>query len=334
MISRRATMGEFEAIELLRGLLEQRTKSVAAVGIGDDAAVLYSRRRRLVWTVDASVEGVHFDRRWLSLEDVGWRSFEAATSDIAAMGARPLAALSSLVVPGGFRARQLRELGAGQSSAARDLGCPVVGGNIARGTALSVTTTVLGEAGAVLLRSGARVGDELWLVGNVGLARAGWQAIERAGPGRARSWMRRRTELERAAAMCLEAWRRPRALVRRGLALASRAHAAIDLSDGLGGDAGKLAAASGVRVVVESGALEKAIAAELRVIAHWLGTSATALALRGGEDYALLTCGRARQRPRWARRIGRIERGPAGAVLEGAHGDRPLGPGFDHLTEA
>jgi thiamine-monophosphate kinase len=112
--------------------------------------------------------------------------------------------------------------------------------------------------------------------------------------------------------------------------LVRRAHAVIDVSDGLGGDAGKLAAASSKRVVIESDALEQVIRPELRVVAEWLGTSARALALGGGEDYALLACGPAKHRLGWARRIGRVEEGTC-AVLENERHVVPLEAGFDHL---
>ncbi len=91
------------------------------VGIGDDAAVIAPGRDRLVWTVDVCIENVHFDRRFLSLADVGFRSLNSAASDLAAMGAQPLAALSSLVVPSRIAKRELRELGQGQAEASRQL---------------------------------------------------------------------------------------------------------------------------------------------------------------------------------------------------------------------
>ncbi len=317
--------GELEAIELLQAALAPRGRGAAGVelGIGDDAAVIAPTRGRMVWTVDASVEGVHFDRRWLTLEDVGYRSLNAAASDLAAMGARPIAALSALVLPAAISRRELAALGDGQAEAARDLGCPVVGGNVARGGELSVTTTVLGACAKPLLRSGARVGDELWLVGDVGLARAGFELL-RAG---------RQRRPGAAARACIAAWRRPRALLARGRALVGRAHAAIDVSDGLGGDARQLAASSGVRVVVDERALRAALPFALVEACARLDADPIALALAGGEDYALLATGAARRRPRWARAIGRVERG-AGALLEPAVGGRarPLERGFDHLA--
>src|SRR5262245_15927798 len=92
---------EGQAVELLKGLFAGARKGTL-VGIGDDAAVIAGSGSSLVLTIDACVEHVHFERRWLSLADVGWRATHAAVSDLAAMGARPLAALSNLSLPNKF----------------------------------------------------------------------------------------------------------------------------------------------------------------------------------------------------------------------------------------
>src|SRR6478752_4475 len=90
---------EFERIARLRARYGAPPAGVA-VGIGDDAAVLTPPpSTKLVWTVDEQVEGVHFERAWLSYEDIGFRAFMAAASDLAAMGAKPHSALSSLSLP-------------------------------------------------------------------------------------------------------------------------------------------------------------------------------------------------------------------------------------------
>jgi thiamine monophosphate kinase len=98
------------------------------------------------------------------------------------------------------------------------------------------------------------------------------------------------------------------------------------------GDAHQLASSSGVRVVIEAPALAGALRPELASAAALVGSSALALAVRGGEDYSLLATGDPTLRPRWARRIGRIEQGH-GAVLEDLSpgGTVPLRHGFDHL---
>jgi thiamine-monophosphate kinase len=318
---------EREAIGLLETLLGAAPRREVEVSIGDDAAVVTVSGQRLVWTVDVNVDTVHFRREWLTLADVGWRSLQAAASDLAAMGARPLGALSSLILPRGFARTELAALGRGQARAARELGCPVIGGNISRGAELSVTTCVLGQVARPLLRAGASPGDELWLVGEVGLAAAGlaWlvERGSRSGRGRAAKDVRR----------CLDAWRRPRALVREGLELAGCAHAAIDVSDGLGGDAAALARASKVRVVIAAESLAAALAPDLVGVAAQLGCDALELAIGGGEDYALVAAGPRRKRPQWARAIGRVERG-RGAVLEHANGRATvLRGGFDHLVD-
>src|SRR5690606_12854498 len=142
-------------------------------GIGDDAAVLAPGSEPWVCSVDASVQGVHFDLGLVGLADVGYRSFQAAVSDLAAMGARPLAALSALVLPRALSAADIDRLTAGQAEASRETGCPVVGGNVSRGGELGITTTVLGHAAQPILRSGARPGDQVWLLGELGLAAAG-----------------------------------------------------------------------------------------------------------------------------------------------------------------
>jgi thiamine monophosphate kinase len=100
------------------------------LGIGDDAAILSPPPGRLVWTVDACVEGSHFERSLLSLEEVGWKSLQAAASDLAAMGAVPIAALSALELPRGFSRDELDDLATGQALAARSARCPIIGGNM------------------------------------------------------------------------------------------------------------------------------------------------------------------------------------------------------------
>ncbi len=295
-----------------------------------------------MWTVDTAVEHVHFERSWLTLADLGWRSFHTAASDICAMGGKPWCALSSVIFPAEFSARDVRELGRGQQAAAAALGCPIVGGNLSRGAELSITTTLLGTlATAVrpLLRSGAKPGDELWLCGDVGLAAAGLRLLQR-GP----------TPKTTAARRALSAFRRPEAQLAFGLALTRRAHAAIDISDGLCGDAAHLARASQVRVVIAKPLLEAALSPALRALAPYLGVSALDLgvsaldlALYGGEDYALLAAGPPGKCPKGAHIIGWVDRGRgvwlAESPVRGQGRGRGLatklvraGAGFEHSS--
>lgn len=303
------------------------------VGIGDDAAVLEAidaSAGALVWTVDAQVEGTHFRTGWASWEDIGWRSFMAAASDLAAMSAEPVAALSALVLATSVDDEALAALARGQAAAASAIGAPVVGGNLARGTETSITTTLLGRAASPVLRSGARSGDGLWLAGPVGLAGVGLAVLERS--------VQSAHIVEHAdAAACLRAWRRPIARIAQGRALGGVAHAAIDISDGLAHDAWQLASASDVRIVLDLAAVIAAGGDALSAGARLVASAPDDFALHGGEDYALLAAS-ADELPGFVR-IGSVESatdqayGGARVVLRTAGGIGPVDPrGFDHFA--
>jgi thiamine-monophosphate kinase len=298
------------------------------VGIGDDAAVLALAGRRLVWTVDEQVEGTHFRRDLVSWRDVGWRSFMAAASDVAAMGAEPWCALAALVVPDDVDDAALEQLARGQQAAAHAVGAPVVGGNLARGGSLSIATTLLGTCHRAILRAGAMPGDGLWMAGRVGLAAAGLRALVAGRSGVAGKGGVVSSDGAASLEAAIGAWRTPRALVAEGRAMASVAHAAIDISDGLACDVGHMAEASVVCAVLDEGAL--LADAELERAASALGASALDLALHGGEDYALVVASPVAVDG--FRRIGEVTQG-RGVSLRGANGQRPIEPGgFDHFT--
>jgi len=286
------------------------------VGIGDDAAVLRAPAgQQLVWTVDDQVEGTHFERAWLSAEDVGWRATMAAASDVAAMGARPLGILSSLVLPPAFRDDELAALARGVRGAADALGTGVAGGNLARGPALILSTTVLGCVAAPVLRAGARAGDAVWLAGQVGKAGAGLRLLV-AG----------KSCVAGDAAAAIAAWRRPVARTSDGLAMAAGATAAIDVSDGLARDGAHLARASGVALVLD--AVPLLTPALLALSAD--EDDALALALGGGEDYALLATSSS-PLPGFTR-VGEVRAG-AGVFLNRRGVETPVADvGFDHFA--
>jgi thiamine-monophosphate kinase len=291
------------------------------VGIGDDAAVLSAPPMPLVWTVDAAVEGVHFRRELLGLDDLGYRATMAAASDLAAMGAAPLGLLAALVLPPWVSDADLEALAGGQRLAADELGTAVIGGNLARGSELSITTTALGSAARPLTRAGALPGDALWIAGPLGLAAAGLLALERGGP------------LPPEAASAVTAWRRPRARLAEGLrAILGGARAAIDISDGLARDVGHLARASGVRAVLDATSIA---GPELHAVAALLGRDPLPLALHGGEDYALVVALPAGESMEGFARIGTVEPAAGGPLLALRSEDGALAPlddrGFDHF---
>lgn len=303
-------MDEQALIAAIRACLGRDDPRVA-IGIGDDAAILAPMSRGVVLSVDVVVEGVHFDRRWLADEDVGWRGYVAALSDLAAMGASPRAGLLSLVLPSALEDEAVLAIVRGAGQAADAYGAPVVGGNLSRGAELSMSTTVIGEAPpSPLTRSGAREGEGLFVTGTVGAAALGLAALA-AGQG------------SRAdAGPFVARWRRPSArfdVVSRLLGLAT---SAADVSDGLVADAGHLAEASGAGAVIEQARLP--LAPGHQALAASLGEDGELLALSGGEDYELVFTAPADAELPFATRVGTIVRGEGVRVVDRHGAERAL----------
>lgn len=287
------------------------------LGIGDDAAVLVPNGRAQVYSVDSQVEGVHFRHDLLAPSDIGFRAMTAALSDLAAMGARPRAALMALIVPKAMSDAALYALVDGAAAAQREYACPIVGGNLARGSQLSVTTTVIGEAlSSPLTRAGASAGDELYVTGELGGAALGLSLLDG------------KTDLD--APRSIERWRRPAARIQDGLALVALASAAIDLSDGLLQDLRHLAQASGVAVEIELPLVP--VHAELLRHGHALGLDPALFALGAGEDYELAFALPANRATGVGKRIGRVVQGSGVHILDASGQNLSIQiPGFDHF---
>ncbi len=316
---------EHRRIAMLRALYEPTGRGGVppVLGIGDDAAVVESHGA-LVCSVDAAVEGVHFRATWrdhgVTLTDLGARATLAALSDLAAMGARPRAILSALVLPDAFDDSALLALARGVHEVATDHGAPVVGGNLARGSELSITTTVLGDAaGATRRRSGASPGDGLYVTGTIGAASLGLAALERPGGPSA------------SAAPFVRRFVRPLARTLEGQRLVGYASAAIDVSDGLYADLGHLCAESCVGAVLELAEVPT-LPGHVELAAE-LGVDPVRAILAGGDDYELLFASPLAQvATELATRIGRVtDRVGVIEVLDAAGARVEAPSGFDHF---
>jgi thiamine-monophosphate kinase len=287
-----------------------------ALGIGDDAALLRVRPgEEVVVTTDASVEGVHFDLGHETPAVAGRRALVANLSDLAAMGARPLGFTCALAAPPELPVATALGLARGLVSEGARHGTSLVGGNVTRAPGLSLAITALGAVakGTALLRSAARAGDRVLVTGVLGRS-----ALERA---------RRRVRHVPT----------PRIRAGRALARLAATGACIDLSDGLLSDAGHLARASGVRIVLEAAQLPRPRG--FATACRRAGIDPDQAATGFGDDYELLFTLRARG-PSAAvltRRlgvpvaeIGRVQAG-RGVALAGA-GTAPAGAGgFRHF---
>ena len=283
------------------------------LSVGDDCAILkLEAGERLATSVDTMVSGVHFLEDSFP-EDIGFRAISAAASDLAAMGARPLGMTVALTLPEADEL-WLNAFSQGVTAAVSEYDLPLVGGDTTRGP-LTITVQVLGAVPAdrALLRQGARVGDELWVSGTLGDA-AGALAFL------AGDWRPEPADAE----YLLDRFNRPRARLALGLELLDRATACIDLSDGLLADAGHIADASGVKLVIEPGLLPLSPAL-LSCDQHG---NALRWALAGGEDYELCFClPPGTQSPEGCTRIGRAVEGEG--VDCGLDIDIP--PGYQHF---
>jgi thiamine-monophosphate kinase len=314
------------------------------VGPGDDAAVIGNREGVLIATTDTVVEGIDF----LPGEDaarVGRRAVSVALSDLAAMGAWPEFILLTIGLPAAAPDDFPLALSLAAARRAAEFGAALAGGDLSRATDLFLTVAAWGRpSGTPLLRSTARPGDALFLSGWPGEAAAGLAvARARAGLPPARGDGGWTPEMLPAVheTKLLAAYRdpEPRLPLGRALSRDRLATAAIDVSDGLGVDASRLARASGVCLVIERAGIP--LSPALRSFTDLTGTDPLALALAGGDDYELLftlapdKAGLAADPPaEWGvevQRIGRVEAG-RGALLEDEDGRRPIDDlGFDHL---
>lgn len=271
----------------------------AARGLDDDCAVLELGGEALVLTHDMMVEGVHF----LPLPDpadIAWKLVATNMSDLAAKGAEPLGVLLGYML-GRDDARFVEGLG----EALAHYGAALLGGDTvspAGPQALGLTAIGRATHRPVPSRSGAKPGDVLWITGPVGAAMAGFEALK-SGHGDS------------------EAYRRPRALVAEGIALAPRVTAMMDVSDGLLLDAARMARASGVTFAIDTAGVPVAVPEARR-----------AEALRWGDDYQLLFALPAGETPPVpAHRIGEaLPRAQAPLMVDGVALTEADGLGYQH----
>jgi thiamine-monophosphate kinase len=317
-------MGEFELIA--RHFTRKSRRAV--LGVGDDCALWQPRPgTQLAVSSDMLVAGRHF------FDDVdpfslGHKALAVNLSDLAACGAKPLAFTLALALPT-VDDPWLARFAAGLLALADAHDCELIGGDTTRGP-LNICITVLGETeGGALLRSGAQVGDDVYVSGQLGDAHLALQALQGqlSLPEPLLAWARQRLE-------------RPEPRVALGLALRGVASAAIDVSDGLIGDLGHVLKASDAGATLQTQALE----AVLGLKQHGLWGQAPAglkvldAVLAGGDDYELAFTAAPEARAAVAQasarsatavhRIGRIEREPGLRLVD------PLGHSVDHRLRA
>jgi thiamine-monophosphate kinase len=295
-MSRGASLpGEFELIARHLAPLAQAEKG--AFGLRDDAALVVPRAGfGLVLTADAIVEGVHFLRSDPAVS-VARKALRVNLSDLAAKGARPRWYLMTTSWPSWVDENWIAEFSSGLSQDQAQFGIRLVGGDTTRTDGpLTISLTAIGEVKgrAMVSRAGARAGDDVWVTGTIGDAALGLRV--------ARGELAGLTRKQRG--LLLDRYRVPQPQVAVGLGLASLARAAVDVSDGLCGDLGHIASASGVCIDLRGFDVPVSDAAR-----HAIATGVVCLEdlLAGGDDYEIAFTAPAEARRRiiaFGRRLG------------------------------
>ena len=317
-------MNPLNEFDIIQRFFTRPVKNVSRfpLGIGDDAALISPPQgQELVTSIDTLVAGTHFLPH-SDPNDLGYKSLAVSLSDLAAMGAEPSAVLLALTLPD-IDEPWLTNFTNGFFSLAEQYQVELLGGNLTRGP-LSISTVIFGwtPAGKALRRSGAKPGDDIYVTGSLGEAGL---ALQRVLSGQALT-----PELH-------QRFFRPQPRVQAGLALREIATAAIDISDGLAADLGKLLAASGVGGNIQTQRLP--ISPVLRQ--QCTNEQALQWALTAGEDYELCFTASPSARPVIERiptsicrvhRLGTVTQEP-GLKIWGADGKLVSTPtaGFQHF---
>ena len=277
-------LGEFGLIDLLAALVSEATPDVVHVegerprlhvGIGDDAAAWGSSRRTLeLLTTDTLVSGVHFLPGKIGWKELGWKAMAVNYSDVAAMGGTPLFSVVTLGLPRQTEVDDVLDMYRGMMSLCKEYGGAIVGGDVVSSPVTFVTVSLTGTCDAPpMVRSSARVAEQVAVTGTLG-----------SSGGGLRLHLGDETMDAELVGYLKQAHNRPRPRLSEGLRLRrGGVRTALDISDGLVGDLGKLCRSSEVGAIVYAGLVPVDQRLKRAYPQEWLD-----LALSGGEDYELL----------------------------------------------
>lgn len=290
-------------IERLRDLFHTSFQTQVQVGIGDDAAVIKSSNNKLVATVDMAVEDIHFNKKWSTPFQIGAKLTTANLADIFAMGAVPKYLLVAAGISEVNNSETVAELAKGIRSVADRFEVTVIGGDLSKSEKMSLSITALGELSAQpILRSGAKVGDLIYLSSLTGLSAAGLAILNR--------------ELDRPRYV-VEAHLNPKLVAPDKLIKV--ATSMCDVSDGLATDAAHLSYASNVNFNLSKDLISQAADfKDLAELAKELNEDVFDWILTGGEDHFFLaTVGKENESNELGIQIGSVGKGEGKLLLDG-----------------
>ncbi|NLC98953.1 MAG: thiamine-phosphate kinase [Actinomycetales bacterium] len=302
-----AELGEHALIYLIQGSLGE--SDYVLIGSGDDAAHVATADGTYLVSTDLLIEGQHFRKDWSSAEDIGRKAVAVNLSDINAMGGVATALTVGLAAPGDTPVAWIRELLAGMIAECAKVGAKIVGGDLSSAETIILSITAMGDAERPVSRAGASAGDVVAVVGELGMAGAGFGALSRGF---------------RSPKAAVDRHRVPEPPYAEGpQAAEAGATALIDVSDGLLADLGHIARASNVAIDLASEAFE--IPEAVQTVASALGgVDPLQVVLSGGDDYALVGTFPVGAVPAGGRTIGAVTAGEGvtvdGQPFEGVQG--------------
>jgi thiamine-monophosphate kinase len=268
---------EEELLALVASIFDSHGNPNVLVGIGDDAAVVKGSAQQVI-TTDVAVEDVHFSKRWSNAFDIGRKVTAANIADVLAMGATPQYLVVALTLTGDEGLARVEELARGIKDEADKTGAIVVGGDIARGSVISIAITAIGSVECAITRSGAKPGEGIYISSLPGWSAAGLHLLTQG------------VEPEHAVhSMALNEFRAP--TLDYGCDF-TRAGALCDTSDSLLISLGAIAQASAVELNIDVAAIESAYEyKELSLLATSVGVDVFDWILGGGEDHVFVATG-------------------------------------------
>ena len=349
--SRISEIGESGLIERIRAIVPLRSDDAATgqhlvKGIGDDTAVFRPIPGRLILlTTDSFIEGVHFDLTFTSFQHLGWKAMAANLSDIASMGGTPRYATVAISIPQKISVEMIEEFYRGAALACQKYSCLIVGGDTTASTGnVSITVTLTGDAeeSGIIYRNGAQPGDLLCVSGHLGASHAGLRVLHREkerflGAGEPQDFQPNLAPYTLALEKHLVP--KPRFDIASLLANENRAHAMIDISDGLASEVHRLCEASGTGASVYEHNLP--LDSVTQHIAGEFSESPSNYALYGGEEYELLfvvddaSFERIEKITSDVTIIGRVTKKDAGVCLVRENGETEMlvAGGWDHFAQ-
>ncbi|MCX7995824.1 MAG: thiamine-phosphate kinase [candidate division WOR-3 bacterium] len=305
-------MSELTMIKYIRKRFHKKHSDIL-IGIGDDGMVL---KNGMVLSTDSFAEGIHFDLRYFSMFELGYRTISASLSDLAAMAAEPVCALISLYIPRGTKDSEIRKLYRGFSKVCKKFNCDISGGDIIASPFWGITITVVGKTNRPLLRSGAKPGDYLYTTGYLGLAETGRIVLKEG----------HKKELFPES---IKKHLYPEPRIYEAQKLRRYLNAGIDTSDGLSTDAFHIAEESRVRVLIE----KIPIHPEVKLFCKLKKISPVEFILSAGEDFELLITGREIKECSGVKlfQIGKITEGKGVYILTNNKFKRIYPTGYEHL---